>query len=165
MHSPTSTTLRAPVHGSRRRVRPAVAVAAAALVGVALLPAAAAGPAAAFWTASTTGSAAATTAVLATPTGASVPTTSGPDVAVTWEPGADGATADGFLVLRDDGVSVEAACGSGPGALVAGTSCTDSVPTDGTYTYVVVAVRATWTSSSTASPAVVVTSPIVEETP
>jgi hypothetical protein len=135
------------------------------LLAGAVLLVPAAGPAAAFWTSSTTASATATTAVLATPTTPAASSAGGLDVTVSWGPGDAGAAPDGFLVLRDDGVSVEAACGSGPGALVAGTSCTDSVPTDGTYTYVVVAVRATWTSSSTASPAVVVTSPIVEETP
>lgn len=163
MHSPTSTTPGAAGGAPRRRVRPTAA--ATALVGLALVDAAGAGPAAAFWTVSTTGSAAATTAVLATPTGVSVPATSGPDVTVTWEPGAAGATADGFLVLREDGLSVEAACGSSPGAPATGTSCTDTGRTDGSYRYVVVAVRATWTSPSTASDLVVVSGPTVEETP
>lgn len=166
MSTPSSTTsppasLRA---RPRRGARAAVALPALLLLGVALLYPAA-GPALAYWTASTTGTATATTAVLAIPTDVVVSPTSGPDVTVTWEPGAAGATAEEFVVLRDDGATVEPACGTSPGTPVATTSCTDVAVPDGTYTYVVVAVLATWTAPSTPSAAVVVTGPIVEETP
>lgn len=134
------------------------------LLGVALVYPAA-GPALAYWTASTTGTATATTAVLAIPTDVVVPPTSGPDVTVTWEPGAAGATAQGFVVLRDDGTTVEAACGTSPEVPVATTGCTDVAVAVGTYTYVVVAVLGTWTAPSAASAAVVVTGAVVEETP
>ena len=158
--SPPASPRSRPGRGSRA----AAALPVVLLLGAALVPPAA-GPALAYWTASTTGTATAATAVLATPTDVVVPPASGPDVTVTWEPGAAGATAAGFVVLRDDGTTLEAACASSPDAPVAMTSCTDVAVPDGTYTYVVVAVLATWTAPSTASAAVVVTSATVEETP
>lgn len=169
MSTPSSTTPPPPppppslLARPGRGARAALALPVVLLLGVAfVLPTA--GPAAAYWTSSATATATATTAVLATPSDVAAPLTSGSDVTVTWEPGA-GATAEGFVVLRDDGATVEAACGTSPGTPVSATSCTDVAVPDGTYTYVVVAVLATWTAPSPASTAVVVTGPTVEETP
>ncbi len=111
-----------------------------------------------------TGSAAAGT--LNAPTNVTVPSTSSGLVHVTWTASVVGGGAvapGGYYVERNGGgASWVAACGTGPGSTVAGTSCDDTITFDGDYTYRVIAVYHSWTATSAASNSVHV---VTETTP
>jgi hypothetical protein len=64
----------------------------------------------------------------------------------------------GYYVTRITGSTAVAACGSGPAALVAAPSCTDSSVPEGTHKYQVTAVYRSWTAASALSGSVKVTS-------
>jgi hypothetical protein len=96
------------------------------------------------------------TGTLQAPTSVLVPTTSGGTVSVSWTASAGALDPTGYYITRTAGSTVTAACGSGPSALIATTSCVDTVTSDGTYTYAVIARYHSWTTPSSASGAVTV---------
>lgn len=115
--------------------------------------------ASAYWSATGSGSAAGQTGRLMPPSTVVVPSTASTDVPVSWTPASAGVEATGFVITRHHDGSVAAACGTSPSQPLQGSPCTDIGVPDGTYTYVVTAVHATWTASSAPSAEVVVTAP------
>lgn len=148
------TTISIRSRSAHRRYRLAGPV----IIIVAMLIAATTGATAslAYWTATGSSAAVAATERLAPPTAVTAPTSATADVAVGWTPGTGGVEPTGYVVSRHTEGSVAAACGSSPTELVTGTTCTDMAVPDGTHTYVVTAVYASWTASSAPSDAVVV---------
>ena len=122
---------------------------------LAVVATAAATPALAYWSSTGSGSSAALTGTLSAPTGVIVPAEAAPNIAVSWTAGTGSVAPTGYFVTRINGTT-EPACGSGPGSLILTTDCTDSAVPDGTYTYVVTAVYATWTAPSSPSGTVAV---------
>ncbi|HEX8156008.1 MAG TPA: hypothetical protein VF526_01375 [Solirubrobacteraceae bacterium] len=116
----------------------------------------------AFWTATGSTSASASVGTLNAPTDASASATPGSStVHVTWtaSPPAGALTPTGYYILRHaTGGETSAACTSTASSLVQGTSCSDTAVADGSYTYSVIAKYASWTATSTPSPAVSVVS-------
>ncbi len=117
-------------------------------------------PAHAYWTSTGTGSTATTTSTLAPPVAVTVPATADTDVAVSWAVavGAGQIAAQGYYVVRTDGVDSGPACGSSPTSLIAPAAlgCTDLDVAAGTYSYRVIAVFRSWTATSAASSSVTV---------
>ena len=113
----------------------------------------------AYW--STTGDSAAsvTTASFEAPTDVAA-AVRGTTVDVSWTPPSSGAAADGYYVTRQSGGITSSACGTSPEspATASSTSCSDVAVPDGTYTYAVTAVLATWTASSDPSDSATVVS-------
>lgn len=129
----------------------------AALVTVfAVIATAVASPAAAYWTSTGSGSTSAATSTLSPPTNVTVPAAAAPNVSVSWTAGTGVVAPNGYFVTRTDGTTTEPACASSPTTLVTGTTCNDLAVPDGTHTYVVTAVFATWTAPSQPSGPVVV---------
>lgn len=97
-----------------------------------------------------TGSGAGSVGTLGTPAGVSA-SASGTSVTLTWSgPAAPGGgTVDGYYVQRSPG-SASGTCASSPSSLLAASasSCNDTGLTTGAYTYTVVAVYRSWTSSA-----------------
>jgi len=62
----------------------------------------------------------------------------------------------GCYVTRHSGTTTAAACASSPVTLLTAATCTDAAVPDGTYTYVVTAAYASWTTASIASAAAIV---------
>ena len=126
-----------------------------AVVGVVpALLVAGAPPAAAFVTSGGSGSGAVQVGTLDAPTGVGV-TPVGSDADVVWSPvAAPGVGSVGYVVTRtavSDGTVVDV-CGTPTAPLAATpTSCTDGDVPDGTYTYSVTALYASWTSTGTPS--------------
>ncbi|XAS66629.1 hypothetical protein V3C33_14180 [Micrococcaceae bacterium Sec5.7] len=116
--------------------------------------------AAAYWKASGTASTTAATATLQPPTSVSVPSASSTSVPVSWTASAGTLAPAGYYVTRTTGASTVPACGSGPAALIAGTSCTDSAVPLGSYTYAVTAIYRSWSARSAASGSVAVAVPV-----
>ncbi len=141
---------------SRRRIRAQLGSAVARwtrvtvtlVASVAVIVTTFAAPASAYWTSTGTGSTTATTGTLSAPTGVTVPGAAAPDVPVSWTAGTGGVTPTGYFVTRNDGTDTEAACASSPTDLIAGPTCTDMSVRDGTFTYIVTAVYASWTAAS-----------------
>lgn len=83
-------------------------------------------------------------------------------VQITWDgvSAPDGGSVE-YYVTRNDGATTSASCGSSPGSRLpaAPTSCDDTGVVDGTYTYEVVAVWRSWTSTSSSSNSVTVVTP------
>lgn len=117
-----------------------------------------AGAAFAYWHTGGSGSGTATLGTLNPPTGVSVPGTSSGPVSVSWTASTGTPAPTGYYVTRIKSDNTTAnACGTTPTSTIPGTSCTDSVPTSGSYTYKVTAVYHSWTATSAASGTVVVT--------
>ena len=115
-----------------------------------------ASPAFSYWAASGVGVGSAATGRLQPPTAVTVPAHASSAVPVSWA-AASGATApSGYVVTRRFGTTTSPACGSNPGNPITATSCTDTVATDGSYTYSVTSVYRSWTAASIPSGAVVV---------
>jgi hypothetical protein len=116
----------------------------------------------AYWTTGGTGAASGSVGTLEAPQNVTVPSDSVGTVHVTWDAitAPDGGDADGYYVVRDDGVTPAAACGSSPGSPLVGTAtdCDDTAVPNGTYTYKVTAVFRSWTAESDASGSVTVDS-------
>ena len=126
----------------------------AALMAVGLFTTAS--PAFSYWAASGVGVGSAATGRLQPPTAVTVPAHASSAVPVSWA-AAGGATApSGYVVTRRFGTSTTPACGSNPGNPITATSCTDTVATNGSYTYSVTSVYRSWTAASIPSGAVVV---------
>jgi ice-binding like protein len=113
-------------------------------------------PAAAYWAATGSGSTSATTSRIAVPVDVTVPATAATNVAVSWTPGTGGTAVTGYYVTRHSGTTTAAACASSPITLLTAATCTDAAVPDGTYTYVVTAAYASWTTASIASAAAIV---------
>ena len=111
-----------------------------------------------YWAVSATGSGSARIGVLAAPS-AVVASPSDRTVAVGWTgPVApDGGAVDGYYVLRSTGAP-GGTCASSPASLLASTTtgCHDTGVAPGTYTYTVVAVYRSWTSTTYSAPVTVV---------
>lgn len=137
-----------------------------ALVPVAALVLALIGTAAwAFWSTTGAGVGAATTGTLNAPTATTVSSTAGSgSVSVSWTAPSGGVAPTGYRVSRvPSSGPVVAACGTSS-TLVTSTACTDSAVPDGTYTYVVTAVRGSWSTSGANSGAVTVTNTVATTT-
>ncbi len=107
-------------------------------------------PAAAYWSTKGSGSGSALTATLAPPT-AVTGTANGTQITVRWTASAGTPAPTGYYltVTPTSGTAVPA-CGTSPTNLITTTTCTDTRPV-GSYTYLVVAVRLSWTATSTPS--------------
>jgi hypothetical protein len=114
----------------------------------------------AYWTATGSGSASAAVGTLNAPTNVTVP--AGPaasPVPVSWTAPTGDVAATGYYVQRFAGSTLDGpACGSSPSALLPATptGCNDTNVSDGTYTYRVTAVFASWTGISDPSGSVTV---------
>ena len=130
------------MRGSRRHT---VAVATLVVGLLALTPAAWS-----YFTTAGTGTGSASVSTLATPASVSA-TASGTSVTLTWSgPAAPGGgNVDGYYVQRSPG-SAGGTCASSPSSLLGGSasSCNDTGLATGAYTYTVVAVYRSWTSSA-----------------
>jgi Ice-binding-like/Bacterial Ig-like domain len=104
-----------------------------------------------FWRSSGIGVGAGTTGTLQAPTNVIVPPASGGTVTVSWTASGGTPTPTGYYVMRTDGSTFSPACGSAPTTPVVGTSCIDTVTSDGSYSYLVVALFHSWTATSSAS--------------
>ena len=122
-------------------------------VALSLFPAAAFG----YWSGSGIGTGAGSTGTLLPPTGVIVPAVSAGEVSVVWTASGGTASPTGYYILRTNGTATSAACDSGPVTLIAAVTCFDTVSVAGTYSYTVVAVYRSWTSTSTPSGTVAVT--------
>jgi hypothetical protein len=124
----------------------------------------------AYWATHGTGSTATSTATLAAPVTPTVTPTSGSNpVHVAWSPGVvapDGGNVDGYYVQRNNGSAWANACGSSPASLLSGatTSCDDTVPASDTYTYRIIAIFNSWTSTSASSAPTVIQLDIIPPT-
>jgi len=114
-------------------------------------------PAYASWPSSGSGSGSGSTGTLLAPTNVTVPAFSPPSVSVSWTASSGATTPTGYYVTRIGSGGPAAACASGPGTLLGGTSCTDTGVANGTYTYTVTAVYQSWTALSAPSGTVTVT--------
>ena len=123
----------------------------ALLASLASLATAMASPSWGYWNATGSASGAASTGVLSAPTGVTVPAAAAPDVPVSWTAGLGGVTPARYVVTRHTGTLISAACGTSAALPTAATACTDSAVPDGTFTYVVTAVYASWTRASSPS--------------
>ena len=110
-----------------------------------------AGAALAYWPAAGAGNTTAPVGTLAAPTNVSAPTTNITSVPVSWTASTGALAPTGYYVTRITGGTPMAACGSGPSALIATTSCTDTSAPAGTHAYQVTAVYRTWTAISAVS--------------
>lgn len=138
---------------ARRAARPGLVVTLVLSAGLSL-----GGVAAAFFTSDGTGEGSVTTGTLEPPTDVAATSTPGTgDVEVSWTASAGGSTPDGYRVQRVpvSGPPVDA-CGTSASATTVATSCTDEDVPLGSHTYLVTAVRASWTAAATPSDAVVV---------
>ena len=107
-----------------------------------------AGTAAAYWSTTGTGTGTAATATLAEPTPVTAAVDGAGGITVTWGASAGSPAAAGYYVLRTlSGGGETAACNTSPSAPTPGTTCTDTPPAAGTYTYTVVAVLESWTAT------------------
>ena len=107
-----------------------------------------AGTAAAYWSTTGTGAGTAATATLAEPTPVTAAVDAAGGITVTWGASAGSPAAAGYYVLRTlSGGAATAACNTSPSAPIPGTTCTDTPPAAGTYTYTVVAVLESWTAT------------------
>jgi Bacterial Ig-like domain len=109
----------------------------------------------AWFSASGSGAGIAGTGNLNPPTAVSASATAG-TVGVSWTASStsgNAVTPQGYYVtrIRNSDSSTGAVCGSGPGSLLTGTSCSDTGVADGTYHYVVTAVYHSWTAASASS--------------
>ena len=129
------------------------------LIGMLVLVLSATNPAAAYWRSSGSGAAVGTTGTLAAPATVTVPAIATASVPVGWAASAGSPAPTGYYLTRDNGLTVAAACGSSPIALIPGTSCIDSAVAAGSYTYRVTAVYAGWTAVSPSSGVVTVLNP------
>ena len=115
-----------------------------------------ASPALAYWIGGGTGSGAVSTGTLQPPTAVIAPARSDSVVSLSWTASSGSIVPTGYVVTRISGSSTSPACGSSPQNLITATTCVDSVPVDGNFTYGVTAVYRSWTAVSTASAPVVV---------
>jgi hypothetical protein len=104
-----------------------------------------------FWKSTGVGVGNGSTGTLQAPSNVSIPPTSGGSVTVSWTASAGTPTPTGYYVMRTDGSTLSPACGSGPTTPVVGTSCSDTITSDGSYSYLVVALYHSWTATSGAS--------------
>lgn len=108
----------------------------------------------AFWPATGRAGSTVTTGRLAGPTSLAVPSISySSSVQVSWSSG-PGLAPDGYWVQRL-GSRPGPACGTSPTAPIPSTSCVDTVPGDGDYSYQVVAVRGSWSAAAISAPTTV----------
>lgn len=115
------------------------------------------GVAFAFFSSTGTGYGSATTGTLAAPTAVSGAQRTGTGtVDVSWTASTGSPTPAGYYVTRSSGSATDAACGTSAANPTTSTSCTDQAVGVGSYTYVVVAVYATWTAPSAPSTVAVV---------
>lgn len=112
----------------------------------------------AYWRTSGTGSALASTGTLNAATSVTVPGTSTGTVTVSWTPPASPGTGGTlrYYVQRMTGSTTDAACGTSVTVTITSTSCSDTGVTTGSYTYKVVTVFNSWSTTSTASGTVAV---------
>jgi hypothetical protein len=128
---------------------------------LALLFAAIPASASATFTRATSGSALSlSTGSLGAPRSVTVPGTSAGSVAVSWSAPSGGPGSVSYYVTRKTGTTSAAACGTSATNTITATSCTDTVTSNGSYTYAVVAVFHQWTATSAASSTVVVTATV-----
>ncbi|MGV8909494.1 MAG: beta strand repeat-containing protein [Propionicimonas sp.] len=118
----------------------------------------------AFWTSTGTGTASASTGTLNASTAVTASNTAGTStVAVSWtnSTSAAGISPTGYFVTRvtNAGGATANACGSSRTSATALNPCNDTSVPDGTYHYVVTAVKASWTAASSSSNNVKVSSP------
>jgi hypothetical protein len=122
----------------------------------------------AYWTTHGTGTASATTGTLNAPTAVSVSSTPGNgSVQVSWTNStpAGGLSPGGYFVTRvNAGGGTSSACGSSLASPTATTPCNDTSVADGTYHYLVTAVKASWTATSLASGNVAVSNDVIPPT-
>lgn len=115
----------------------------------------------AFWIAGGTGTGSATTGTLNPPTNVTASNSPGSGtVSVGWTASASssGAAApSGYYVTRVSSGGSAPACETSPTALTTNVSCSDTSVPDGSYTYVVTAVRSSWTAGSGPSNSITVT--------
>lgn len=121
------------------------------MIVLAIVATAVASPAAAYWTSTGTGSTSSTTSALSPPTDVTVPPLAAYGVSVSWTAGIGGVTPTGYFVTRNGGGDLQPACDSSATSLITVTSCTDNAVPDGTFTYTVTAVYASWTARSASS--------------
>lgn len=114
-------------------------------------------PAFGYWGATGKGSTTASVGTLAPPTNASASAALS-TVSVGWTASAGALAPTGYYVTRMSNGAPMPACGSGPAALIAASSCSDTSVAAGSYTYVVTAVYRSWTAVSAASATVTVVS-------
>lgn len=148
---------------SRRRIRRpgfvalgTARVAVVLLILVAMIATVFATPALAYWTSTGSSPGGASTGTLSPPSNVTVPSAAAPNVTVGWTAGTGGVTPEGYFVTRFAGTVGSPACGSNPTTLVTGTSCADTAVPDGSFSYLVTAVYASWTAQSQPSGTVVV---------
>ena len=113
----------------------------------------------AYWSSTGDTAASVTTASLEAPTDVTA-VVRGTTVDVGWAPPSSGLAADGYYVTRHTDGTTSPACGTSPTSLTAAsaTTCSDVAVPDGTHSYSVTAVLATWTASSVPSDEVTVVS-------
>ncbi len=113
----------------------------------------------AYWSSTGDTTASVTTASLEAPTDVTA-VVRGTTVDVSWAPPSSGLAADGYYVTRHTDGTTSPACGTSPTSLTAAsaTTCSDVAVPDGTHSYSVTAVLATWTASSVPSDEVTVVS-------
>src|SRR4051812_45120081 len=115
------------------------------------------GTALAYWAGSGNGTGSATTGTLNPSTNVTGAQTPGPGtVAVSWTAPTGTLSPTSYYVLRNNGVTDSAACDTSAGTPTAATSCSDLLVPIGSYTYRVVAIYRTWTSTSLPSLSVTV---------
>src|SRR5438034_432324 len=115
----------------------------------------------AFFTSTGSGLGAATVGTFSAPTAvtATVPDSTVRTVHVAWTAPStpDGSALAGYTVARSDGVTTNAACGTGSAALAGtATSCDDTSVPSATYTYTVTAQWRSWTATSSQSSSVTI---------
>lgn len=130
-----------------------------ALITAAAIVMALASPAAAYWSGQGSATGLASTTTLAAPTNVTAAANGITAVNVSWTAPAGLPASTGYYVTSTKSGVTAAACGSSAQVPITTPSCTDTALTSGTYTYTVVAVRQTWSTSSTPSNSVVVTGP------
>jgi hypothetical protein len=118
------------------------------LVGVLVIALASVLGAVAYFTATGSGSATASTGTLAN-TAITTHTATGASVSLAWTAvtAPDDGVVDGYYVLRDGAETAVAGCGTA-GSPTTNASCTDTAPASGDYSYTVVTVWHSWTSTS-----------------
>jgi len=111
----------------------------------------------AYWLNSGTGTGSATSNTLNAPTNVTGVQTPGTGtVAVSWTAPTGTVTPTGYYVVRNNGVTDSAACGTTATSPTASTSCNDLLVPIGSYSYRVIAIYRTWTSTSLPSLSVTV---------
>lgn len=115
-------------------------------------------PAAAYWSGQGSGGGQARTTTLAAPTTITAAVQAGGSSnKVTWEK-PTGLAPTGYYVTSTNSGLVSPACGTSPQAPTTAVICTDTNLSGGTYTYTVVAVRQSWSTSSVPSNSVTIAS-------